>query len=524
MLDDDYLCSNWDTILEEANNAKRYEYIQDHLPKENKKYDGNNHSRNILSKDNIELDVLSCDAAIFLNTSFQKSLEFDLQFKYNLMKLNGDKFKIIANCENDFFDDSGTINTFLQSRVAEWKLRKIHIFVDASNFVQTRNSMRFLEVIYAGRNISRKVVVGSLSKNKNSNHEFNQTEWQDLGYEVAAFTRVWNHEIKKEEEQINDDVLHAAMQSDILKDFPDKRTMIILTGDGNMNKGRTSFPTVIEQALVKKSGNAWNVELYSWSRSTSAIFKKFHDAYPEHFALTYLNDIEKLYFNEHENGNKDNIPLKLNHSSRITSAALPSSSTKTESNSLENINKKNVKIKHKNQDHKQRLNGWKNGDGNRKHSKSAEAEACSVNEDLMARGNPAFDLVERKQLNVWPSMSYQRVLSSLENSVSHVKSKEGLMGRRNPAFDLVERERRMQSASATTGSAAARPQFYDLSQDHVFHVDTHVEDSNGKYQPNNKRKKYELNELPINNKEVRQKKDQDENKPFPLIPFFPSSL
>ena len=41
-----------------------------------------------------------------------------------------------------------------------------------------------------------------------------------------------------------DDLLHAAIQEDILKTFPTPRTLVLLTGDGNTNGGRTSFPKV----------------------------------------------------------------------------------------------------------------------------------------------------------------------------------------------------------------------------------------------------------------------------------------
>jgi hypothetical protein len=61
-----------------------------------------------------------------------------------------------------------------------------------------------------------------------------------------------------------------------------------VTGDGNSNEGRTTFPECVEQALR----NNWSVELFSWRRSTSQVYEVMAQEY-EQFAISYLDDIEE---------------------------------------------------------------------------------------------------------------------------------------------------------------------------------------------------------------------------------------
>jgi hypothetical protein len=179
------------------------------------------------------------------------------------------------------------IPSLFQSLLQEWKSQKIHIFVDASNTMWERDvveAQRLFDAITNSRDVVRKVAVGSRSKGKNVLLEKLK---QDANWEVTILERVNGHE------QAVDDIIHAAMQSDILKDYGDKRTMIVLTGDGNANEGRTSFPVVIEQAIGKKLGEAWNIELWPRSStSTASVYRQFVEMYPENFQLGFLRDLE----------------------------------------------------------------------------------------------------------------------------------------------------------------------------------------------------------------------------------------
>jgi hypothetical protein len=59
--------------------------------------------------------------------------------------------------------------------------------------------------------------------------------------------------------------------------FPAGQAHVIalVTGDGNNNKGRASFPDHIETALL----NGLWVELYAWAGSLSSVYGKFEDEY-----------------------------------------------------------------------------------------------------------------------------------------------------------------------------------------------------------------------------------------------------
>ena len=69
------------------------------------------------------------------------------------------------------------------------------------------------------------------------------------------------------------------------KRFDPARVIALVTGDGNANEGRTSFPQCIDEALK----NDWYVELHSWRRSTNQVYARYAEQYPEQFAIRYLD-------------------------------------------------------------------------------------------------------------------------------------------------------------------------------------------------------------------------------------------
>ena len=62
--------------------------------------------------------------------------------------------------------------------------------------------------------------------------------------------------------------------------------MALVTGDGNRNDERTTFPECIEAALK----NDWHIELYSWRQSTSGIYMEMARTYAGHLCVRYLDD------------------------------------------------------------------------------------------------------------------------------------------------------------------------------------------------------------------------------------------
>ncbi len=67
-------------------------------------------------------------------------------------------------------------------------------------------------------------------------------------------------------------MLHAQIQKLILENKPQvgspQQHLILITGDGNANDNRTSFPHIVSTAL----DYGWTIELWSWKASLSSKF------------------------------------------------------------------------------------------------------------------------------------------------------------------------------------------------------------------------------------------------------------
>jgi hypothetical protein len=167
----------------------------------------------------------------------------------------------------------------------ELRTRKLHIFVDASNIMigsqlvgntnERDTSIRLrvdklIEVVSRGRHIETGVVIGTTPER--SSTFWNR--WTDAGFAVHVFENVTDRSGKRGEQGV-DDALQSMMFKDASKIFTPVRTLVLLTGDGNPNSGRVSFPEIVETAVH----NNWNVEVWSWRASTHQIYKKLCVAY-----------------------------------------------------------------------------------------------------------------------------------------------------------------------------------------------------------------------------------------------------
>ncbi len=67
-------------------------------------------------------------------------------------------------------------------------------------------------------------------------------------------------------------MLHSQIQNLILTNKPQQGSpqqhLVLITGDGNENENRTSFPQIVSTAL----DYGWTIELWSWKASLSAKF------------------------------------------------------------------------------------------------------------------------------------------------------------------------------------------------------------------------------------------------------------
>lgn len=195
---------------------------------------------------------------------------------------------------------------------------RLHIFVDVSNICHEKrvNVTSLLNAVVDGRSVEQICCVGSTSSSLSSNKLENEVwkSWRNCGtpYGCQATTTVLKRIGGKE--QTVDDVLHAGMLKEVCKSYgsSSRRTIVLLSGDGNNNNERLSnFPSIVESALSKD----WLVEVWSWRQSTSGNYRRLQEHYPSAFRLRQLDvHAEKILLRD----KKRIIPIpsleqKVNH-------------------------------------------------------------------------------------------------------------------------------------------------------------------------------------------------------------------
>jgi hypothetical protein len=109
-----------------------------------------------------------------------------------------------------------------------------------------------------------------------------------------------------------DDVLHAQAMSVLATDYGGgelSQTLVLLTGDGNENDGRTSFPGVVREFMRQNADRQatdrpplWKVEIITWRRSLSQKMTKLQEEYPGHVAIRYLDEHREYVTYKQEHG------------------------------------------------------------------------------------------------------------------------------------------------------------------------------------------------------------------------------
>ncbi|CAF1550094.1 unnamed protein product, partial [Rotaria sp. Silwood1] len=112
-------------------------------------------------------------------------------------------------------------------------------------------------------------------------------EWESCGY-----TCILGDRSAQDKEQFVDNMLHAQIY-DLLLSYKDstnrQQVLILVTGDGNRNRGQTSFPNAVERVLA----NAWNVELWSCEQSLSPNFLDIQKFFPNRMTIKHLDSYRK---------------------------------------------------------------------------------------------------------------------------------------------------------------------------------------------------------------------------------------
>jgi hypothetical protein len=159
----------------------------------------------------------------------------------------------------------------------EWKEKeqrtKLHVFVDDSNVFygginqcanqgEVVDMKALLRVIQQGRRAEELIVVGSGTGG--------ESRWRD--YDDAGYTKHILPKGANGREIGVDDTLLSLVMRETNKQFTNlhERRLVLVTGDGNDNIGRVTFPEVVESAL----GKGWTVEVWSWDEGRSSKWRR----------------------------------------------------------------------------------------------------------------------------------------------------------------------------------------------------------------------------------------------------------
>jgi chromosome segregation ATPase len=107
------------------------------------------------------------------------------------------------------------------------------------------------------------------------------SELTTLTAHTATLANRHTEELLLLQEEMNQYTRESEQTRDVAKIFNPPHTLVLLTGDGNSNNDRVSFPEVILTAVR----NDWNVEVWAWKAATSQVYKRFHDSYPSKVSL-----------------------------------------------------------------------------------------------------------------------------------------------------------------------------------------------------------------------------------------------
>jgi len=153
------------------------------------------------------------------------------------------------------------------------------------------------QVIEGGRTFRKKIVGGSIPPPSDKVWD----EWKKRGYEVHLGAKSSDGK-----ESFVDDMLHAQILHDLTDKHVLPQKLILVTGDGNDNDGRCSFPIVVRKALDR----GWHVEIWSWTRSTSGAYFALMKANPHTVTIRWLDPFRERITFYHEKREHGDSSLK----------------------------------------------------------------------------------------------------------------------------------------------------------------------------------------------------------------------
>jgi len=158
--------------------------------------------------------------------------------------------------------------------------QQLYVFVDDSNLVLGSKGKavhlgKLVAQIHGARRSEKRVVVGSGHKPSH------WARWRELRYTVHADPRTGP-------EVFVDEALMSQIAYTAVQEHRPPRVLAVVTGDGNANGGRATFPDHIQTALV----HGWLVEVYAWKGGVHHTYTRFAEAYPKQFKLILLDGLD----------------------------------------------------------------------------------------------------------------------------------------------------------------------------------------------------------------------------------------
>ena len=172
------------------------------------------------------------------------------------------------------------------------------IFVDSSNiFIGAQRSAatgrqdynirlnipKLVEVMECGRRVEERLVGGSEG---NSPMDGVWRAWEDCNYNLAISKRQGGEMFV--DDMIHGQIMNSILQRSVMEGDESPKTLVIASGDGNLNDDRSTFPRCCEFAL--KLG--WWVEIVAWRESCSNAFfdVKRRDPNGDKMSIIFLDD------------------------------------------------------------------------------------------------------------------------------------------------------------------------------------------------------------------------------------------
>jgi hypothetical protein len=128
-----------------------------------------------------------------------------------------------------------------------------------------------------------RIVVGSRPAASNAIWGY----WENAGFRV----KLANRDPNTNTESLVDDFLHAQIFNEVVarrNDGPGDNTLVLCTGDGNLNDGYATFISAARSAALA----SWRVEVWAWRNSCSRNFRDLAREFPNNqFSIIYFDNV-----------------------------------------------------------------------------------------------------------------------------------------------------------------------------------------------------------------------------------------